>query len=270
MASQPLTQGTTGTDIAQPASTQDTTEVEQPASQPSTQGTTEASQPSSTKAKGLATPFTLPLWLTTSGPWESVDHAVADINRQWALCDDGVGVLHKGSQQNYLTKEHIRIQRKDLYCYQKKTSQCKFRITIESRGVASSWDIAGAGPQCNHPNPKTASQQNAFASHRGIPDDLRIIGIGLRRSGGTTTYILRHLASLYREKYSVDAPFNYQDVYHSINPHGFQQIYMPVRIIRRQKREGGKLNRTGLSRRLRQQKNTNVVISKSCTTGTFM
>jgi hypothetical protein len=227
-ASQPSTQGTSeGVQPASQPSTQGTSEVVQPASQPSTQGTTEgvqpASQPSSTKAKGLATPFTLPLWLTTSGPWETVDHAVADINRQWALCDDGVGVLHKGSQQNYLTKEHIYIQRKDLYCYQKKTSQCKFRITIESRGVASSWDIAGAGPQCNHPNPKTASQQNAFASHRGIPDDLRIIGIGLRRSGGTTTYILRHLASLYREKYSVDAPFNYQDVYHSINPHGFQQ-----------------------------------------------
>jgi hypothetical protein len=205
--------------ILSPSSTEGATQVVQPAtasqSQSSTKGTT--------KGKGLATPFTLPLWLTTSGPWESVEHAVADINRQWALCDDGVGVLHKGSQQNYLTKDHIQIQRKELYCYQKQTSQCRFRITLESRGIASSWDIAGVGPECNHPNPKTASQQNAFASHRGIPDDMRLIGIGMRKSGGTTTFIFRHLSTLYREKYLVDAPFNYQDVYHSINPHGFQQ-----------------------------------------------
>lgn len=144
--------------ISSPSSTEGATQVVQPAtasqSQSSTKGTT--------KGKGLATPFTLPLWLTTSGPWESVEHAVADINRQWALCDDGVGVLHKGSQQNYLTKDHIQIQRKELYCYQKQTSQCRFRITLESRGIASSWDIAGVGPECNHPNPKTASQQNAF------------------------------------------------------------------------------------------------------------
>lgn len=180
------------------------------------------SQTPSIKAKGSSTSFTLPRWLTSSGPWHSVDHAVADINRQWALCDDGVGVLHKGSQQNYMAKGFL-IQRKDLYCYQKKASQCKFRITLESRGNESSWDIAGIGQECNHPNPKTASQQNAFASHRGIPEDLRLVGIGMRKSGGTTTFIFRHLASMYRDQYTVDAPFNYQDVYHSINPHGYQQ-----------------------------------------------
>jgi hypothetical protein len=60
---------------------------------PSPQVTTGSEHPTSSqstfkKAKGAATPFTLPLWLTTSGPWESVDHAVSDINRQWALCDE--------------------------------------------------------------------------------------------------------------------------------------------------------------------------------------
>jgi hypothetical protein len=182
-----------------------------------------ASHMPSIKAKGPSTSFTLPRWLTTSGPWDSVDHAVSDINRQWALCDDGVGVLHKGSQQNYLTKEKIQIQRKDLYCYQKTKTNCKFRITIESRGRDASWDVVGVGHECNHPNPKTASQQNAFASHRGIPDDLRLVGVGMRKSGGTTTFIHRHLASMYRDQYGMDAPFNYQDVYHSINPHGYQQ-----------------------------------------------
>ena len=161
--------------------------------------------------------------MTTSGPWESVDHAVADINRQWALCDDGVGVLHKGSQQNYVTKDQIQIQRKELYCYQKQTSKCRFRITLESRGIASSWDIAGVGQECNHPNPKTPSQQNAFASHRGLPDDLRLVGINLRKNGGTNSFIFKYLCTMYQEKNLVDAPFNYQDVYHSINPHGFQQ-----------------------------------------------
>jgi hypothetical protein len=161
------------------------------------------SQKSHIKTKGSAIPFTLPTWLTTSGPWESVDHAVADINRQWALCDDGVGVLHKGSQQNYVTKDQIQIQRKELYCYQKQTSQCRFRITLESRGIASSWDIAGVGQDCNHANPKTSSQQNAFASHRGIPEDLRVVGINLRKSGGTNSFIFKHLCTMYRERICV-------------------------------------------------------------------
>jgi hypothetical protein len=177
--------------------------------------------PLSTKAREAS--FTMPLWLTSSGPWSSVDHAVADINRQWALCDDGVGVLHKGSQQNYLTKDFVQIQRKNLYCYQKTKTECKFRITLESRGVASSWDIVGVGPDCNHPNPKTASQKNAFSSHRGLPDDLRLIGLQLRSDGAVTSFVFKNLVSLYRAKYSEDAPFSYQDVYHSINPHGFQQ-----------------------------------------------
>jgi hypothetical protein len=46
---------------------------------PSPQVTTGNEHPTSSqstfkKAKGVATAFTLPLWLTTSGPWESVDH----------------------------------------------------------------------------------------------------------------------------------------------------------------------------------------------------
>jgi hypothetical protein len=154
-------------------------------------------------------------------------HAVADLNRQWALSDDGVGVLQKGGQQNYvLTKEQVQIRRKELYCYQKKktlVNPCSFRVTIESRGFDSPWDIAGVGPECNHPNPKHASQQNAFPSHRGIPDELRLIGIGMRQSGGTTNYVFRHMSTLYRQEYGGDPPFNYQDVYHSINPHGYQQ-----------------------------------------------
>ncbi len=242
--SQYLQQKSSSTRVVQPSSQpspQSTTEGVQTASQPSPQsaakGVELASQPLSPpdvqysasqtapkKAKqGFVASFTTPLWLTSSGPWETVEHAVMDINRQWSLCDDGVGVLHKGSQQNYQTKEGILIQRKDLYCYQKKISQCKFRITLESRGADSSWDIVGAGPDCNHPNPKTASQKNAFSSHRGVPDDLRLIGIQLRLDGAVTSFIFKHLVSLYRSQYSADPPFSYQDVYHSINPHGYQQ-----------------------------------------------
>jgi zinc finger SWIM domain-containing protein 3 len=31
------------------------------------------------------------------------------------------------------------------------------------------------------------------------------------------------MSTLYRQEYGGDPPFNYQDVYHSINPHGYQQ-----------------------------------------------
>ena len=145
------------------------------------------------------------------------------INKQWALCEDGVGVLHKGGHQNYNTKDGLLIQRKDLYCYSKTKTQCKFRITLESRGTGSKWDIACVGPECNHINPKSAAQKNAFASHRGLPDDLRDVGIGLRKNGATTSFVHTHLACLYRETYKLDAPFKYNDVYHAINPQGYQQ-----------------------------------------------
>ena len=158
--------------------------------------------------------------LAAVGPWESVEQAQEQLNAQWKLSINGVGVLHKGSSMTHCHKANPTelIQRKVLYCYQKAKSSCKFQIILE-QNQSGQWEISSVGPDCNHALPTTPAEQNTYPSHRGIPGDLLQEGIRLRQNGAKTAFVFKYLSTLYLEKYHMEPCFTYHDVFTAINPH---------------------------------------------------
>jgi hypothetical protein len=122
--------------------------------------------PHARKTKSFATP----LWMTSVGPWPSINAAVTDLNAQWSTSITGVGVLQKGASQCYNTSTPPGVVHiKKLYCYNKSKSQCQFCINLESRTDGSleqpsSWEIASIGHACNHVLPTTQAEKNVYAS----------------------------------------------------------------------------------------------------------
>ncbi len=161
--------------------------------------------------------------LAAVGPWDSIDQAKEQLNAQWKQSLNGVGVLFKGRSmshnvQDVNTGQPISINRRSLYCSQHAKTDCKFQIILQ-QNQSGQWEISSVGPDCNHAQPSTPAEQNVFASHRGIPGDLLQEGIKLRKNGARTAFVYKYLSNLCFEQTGKEPCFNYQDVFHGINPH---------------------------------------------------
>jgi hypothetical protein len=186
--------------------------------QGSTQTSSRSQGASGKKEKDKESLNLLP-WIIHTGPWASVDEANASLNNQWRSSTSGTGVLHKGSSMTRMNlSSTVPIKRKMFYCYMKCKNECKFNIIIEEDAVQGTWSIASIGPECQHKNPTTVAEINAFAALRGIRENLVQEGITLRRNGAKVAFIFRHLANKHREEFGTEPTFTYHDVFTAVTP----------------------------------------------------
>jgi hypothetical protein len=81
--------------------------------------------------------------------------------------------------------------------------------------------------------PSSSAEKNAYPSHRGVPEELKTVGIKLRCDGATPVFVFRHLSTLYRDRHYEEPPFTYHDVYVAISPHSFDTAMDTTGFVQR-------------------------------------